>query len=299
MWREVFGQAMVRLEIEPTRDVPFHAEGTLCALPGAAYASVSASPVRVARTRSLIAADPVEMLYLITADAALEIKQGGREHILAPGDSIFVRGGEVSIISCQKQSRFTNIAIALDDLRSRYSGADDLAMRVVPRQSDLLGLLHGYIDMLRLRAVAASTTTAALSAGHIRDLFSAIAASKSERGTVGEQSGVKAARLSAIKADIAARLCDPHLDAIGVAERGGISPRYVRRLFQEAGTNFSAYVLGQRLDRAHRLLLHPGDTGRTVTAIAYACGFGDLSYFSRTFRRRFGMAPSDLRGGGA
>src|SRR3546814_1824934 len=70
-------------------------------------------------------------------------------------------------------------------------------MRVVPRQSDLLGLLHGYIDMLRLRAVAASTTTAALSAGHIRDLFSAIAASRSERGTVGEQSGVKAARLSA------------------------------------------------------------------------------------------------------
>ena len=31
MWREVFGQAMVRLDIEPTRDVPFHAEGTLCA----------------------------------------------------------------------------------------------------------------------------------------------------------------------------------------------------------------------------------------------------------------------------
>src|SRR3546814_15695454 len=84
--------------------------------------------------------------------------------------------------------------------------------------------------MLRLRAVAASTTTAALSAGHIRDLFSAIAASKSERGTVGEQSGVKAARLSAIKADIAARLCDPHLDAIGVAKRVGIRPPSVRPL---------------------------------------------------------------------
>src|SRR3546814_1241941 len=62
MWREVFGQAMVRLDIEPTKDMPFHAEGTLCALPGAAYASVSASPVRVSRTRRLISADPVEML---------------------------------------------------------------------------------------------------------------------------------------------------------------------------------------------------------------------------------------------
>src|SRR3546814_9305592 len=81
------------------------------------------------------------MLYLITADAALEIKQGGREHILAPGDSIFVRGGEVSIISCQKQSRFTNIAIALDDLRSRYSGADDLA-RSEEHKSELQSLMR-------------------------------------------------------------------------------------------------------------------------------------------------------------
>src|SRR3546814_6893446 len=78
------------------------------------------------------------MLYLITADAPLDVNHGGREHILAAGDSIFVRGGEVSTISCQSRSRFTNIAIALDDLRSFYSGADDLAMRVVPRQSDLL-----------------------------------------------------------------------------------------------------------------------------------------------------------------
>src|SRR3546814_12248852 len=81
---------------------------------------------------------------------------GGREHILAAGDSIFVRGSEVSAISCQSRTRFTNIAIALDDLRAFYSGADDLAMRVVPRQSDLLGLLHAYVAMLRPRAAAAA-----------------------------------------------------------------------------------------------------------------------------------------------
>src|SRR3546814_14324101 len=111
MWREVFGQAMVRLEIEPTRDVPFHAEGTLCALPGAAYASVSASQVRVARTRSLIAADPVELLYLITAYAALELKQGGREHILAPGDSISVRRGQVRLLKNGKSSRSKRVRL--------------------------------------------------------------------------------------------------------------------------------------------------------------------------------------------
>jgi AraC-like DNA-binding protein len=300
MWREVFGQAMVRLDIEPIDDRPFHAEGALCALPGAAYASVTTSPVSFTRTRRLIATDPdpAEKLYLISADAPVEVTQGGKEHVLATGDAIFVRGGEVNRIRCARRSRLTNIAIALDDLRDAHPAADDLAMRVVPRHSDLLGLLHGYVDVARLNAGVAGSAAGPLVSGHVRDLFVAIAASGPEREAVAPPAGMKAARLRAIKMDIAAHLCDSHLDAGGVATRGGISPRYVRRLFQQEGTSFSAYVLGERLERAHRLLLHPGSRDRTITAIAYACGFNDLSYFSRSFRRRFGATPSDLRGAG-
>ncbi|MCM8730891.1 AraC family transcriptional regulator [Hephaestia sp. GCM10023244] len=295
MWREVFGQAMARLDIEAVGDAPFHAEGTLCALPGAAYASVLASPVRVARTRGLIAADSAEMIYLITADAPVEVVQNGQERVLATGDAIFLRGGEVSSILSDGPNRFTNIAVALNDLRALYAGADDLAMRVVPRQSDLLGLLHGYVDMLRMRGDAALKGAEPLAAGHIRDLIGAIAAQDDGAGI--EEAGVKAARRRAIKADIAARLCDSRLNITAVAAKAGISPRYVRRLFQDEGSSFSAYILGQRLERAHRLILHPGPAPRTIAAIAYACGFGDLSYFNRTFRQRFAMTPSDLRGG--
>lgn len=294
MWREVFGQAIAKLDIEATGDALFHAEGTLCALPGAAYASVHASPVRIARTRGLIAADPADMLYLITADAPLAISQGGHDHMLAAGDAIFLRGSEVSRINSSLRSRFTNIAVAFDDLRPVHAGADDLAMRVVSRHNDLLGLLHAYVHILHPLS-ATSEAAATLAAGHIRDLISAIAAAQDESPPSTERSGVRAARLRAIKADIAVRLRDPELNITGVAERAGISPRYVRRLFQEEESRFSVHLLERRLDRAHHMLLHPGQTPRTIAAIAYACGFGDLSYFNRTFRRRFGMTPSDLR----
>lgn len=297
MWRELFGQAMVRLDIEPMGSTPFNAEGILCVLPGASYASVTASPVQVARTPRLIAADPVEMLYLITADAPLEVRQGGREHSLAPGDSIFVRGGDASSIAGRTRSRFTNIAVPIDELRSLNVEADDLAMRVVPRHSELLGLLHAYVDILRRRADVAESAAGPLVAGHVRDLIGALAATGVAGAAHRERSGVKAARLRGIKAQIARRLYDPQLDIEGVARRCGISPRYIRRLFQEEGSSFSAHVLDQRLDRAYRLLLHPGQRPTTIAATAYACGFGDLSYFNRTFRRRFGMTPSDLRGG--
>jgi AraC-like DNA-binding protein len=32
-----------------------------------------------------------------------------------------------------------------------------------------------------------------------------------------------------------------------------------------------------------------------VSSVAFEVGFGDLSYFNRTFRRRFGATPSDVR----
>jgi AraC-like DNA-binding protein len=38
---------------------------------------------------------------------------------------------------------------------------------------------------------------------------------------------------------------------------------------------------------------------RSISAIAFDAGFGDLSCFNREFRRRFGQTPSDVRAAGA
>jgi AraC-like DNA-binding protein len=46
---------------------------------------------------------------------------------------------------------------------------------------------------------------------------------------------------------------------------------------------------------AHRLLSDPVRGGVKISTVALDSGFGDLSYFNRTFRRRYGMAPSELR----
>src|SRR3546814_18241804 len=99
--------------------------------------------------------------------------------------------------------------------------------------------------MLRLRGGAASGAAAPFVAGHIRDLIGAVTAVAAD-DVILEQPGVKAGRLRAIKADIAAQVCDPRLDIAGVAARAGISPRYVRRLFQDEGSSFSDHVLGER-----------------------------------------------------
>jgi AraC-like DNA-binding protein len=48
-----------------------------------------------------------------------------------------------------------------------------------------------------------------------------------------------------------------------------------------------------RLRKAAELLVHRD--GR-ISDVAFACGFNDLSYFNRCFRRRFGLTPTAARG---
>lgn len=296
MWREVFGQTMVRLDIEPEKGQPFHAEGMLCALPGAALASVTTTPVCVSRTRRLIAADSIDMLFLITANAPLHIAQGGKERRLDAGDALFLRGGECSVIHSNQKTRFTNIAIPVDSLTPLLPGGEDLSMTVVSRRNETLRLLLGYVDLLQTWRQAASSDVGQLAAGHVRDLMAAMAAAMPEVAAAGERGGVRAARLGAIRADIEVQLCDPGLSIQRIAAGNRISPRYIRKLFQDEGTTFSDFVLGRRLEHAYRLLRQT-PPATTIGTIAYACGFCDLSYFNRTFRRRFGMTPSDVRNG--
>jgi AraC-like DNA-binding protein len=80
-----------------------------------------------------------------------------------------------------------------------------------------------------------------------------------------------------------------------IAARHRVSVRYVQKLFEAEALTFSRFVLAQRLARVHRMLSDPRFAGRTISSIAFACGFGDLSYFNRVFRRQYGVTPSDLR----
>jgi AraC-like DNA-binding protein len=55
-------------------------------------------------------------------------------------------------------------------------------------------------------------------------------------------------------------------------------------------------VRDARLERARAALADPAQRHRRVLAIALESGFDDFSAFSRAFRRRFGMTPSEVRG---
>ena len=59
------------------------------------------------------------------------------------------------------------------------------------------------------------------------------------------------------------------------------------------GCLFIQYLNDYRLTMAGEFLQN---TEESVTQIALKCGFENLSYFNRLFRRKFGVTPGQYRG---
>jgi len=90
------------------------------------------------------------------------------------------------------------------------------------------------------------------------------------------------------------RLFDPEFTSSGMAEALGVSARYLQQVFAEVGTTPSRFLLGRRLNAAAARLRQAGRPCR-ITDVALECGFSDLSYFSRSFRCRFGVSAVRYR----
>lgn len=70
------------------------------------------------------------------------------------------------------------------------------------------------------------------------------------------------------------------------------SSEFSRAFKREQGTTFQRFLLAYRIAKARDFLAEPC---MTVSRAAFSAGFVDVSYFSRSFRRLTGSAPSAYR----
>jgi AraC family transcriptional regulator, glycine betaine-responsive activator len=83
------------------------------------------------------------------------------------------------------------------------------------------------------------------------------------------------------------------IDIGQISDRVGLSARQVERLFREqVGTSPKAFYLNLRLSRARTLLRQ---TLNPILDVAVECGFGSTSHFCHSYKRVFGIAPTDER----
>jgi AraC-like DNA-binding protein len=295
-WRQVLSETFVPMTVGAVPQDRFAGSIRADWIGRLLVARVASTAQQVRRTRREIGRADAAYLQLATmARGVGRVVQDGREAVLGPGDlAVFETtrpfwwsfGGdwEVGVFTLPRGS------LALSEAESRHLTARRLDGRagltgVVAR---FLGDLAGHGDQLsgsqseRVLADVADLVVALLGEG-VNDR--AVAAGSRQR-----------ALLVRVKDYIDQRLADPALGPVEIAAAVSISPRYLHQLFAAEQRSVGHYVRGLRLARCRRDLLDPRLADRSIAAIAFGWGFGDLSGFNRAFRAAFGVTPRELRG---
>jgi AraC-like DNA-binding protein len=236
-------------------------------------------------------------------DFSFHINVSGGSQVEGPLGEMTLRDGDAMLLSYSVSRTISRpepvdhrvIRLPRAALSPLVRDIDDSVLLKIPRSTGMLNLLKGYVDAVFGDPALADPQMRRLVATHLCDLVAVTLGATRDAAAVAEGRGVRAARLRAIKADIEAHLVHGKLSPGAVAKRQQVSDSYVRKLFGGEGTSFSEYVLTRRLVRAHRMLTDRRWAAVGIASIAYDAGFGDLSYFNRTFKRCYGATPSEMR----
>lgn len=233
----------------------------------------------------------------------LMLNLGGRARFELPdlqcdvGESDLVHGplGGEFTLSFASDFRALFILVPSAVLESRALASVARRTGVVRGQSGVGRILTRLLDSVAsgiesLDAEALRPVELAL----IEFLSTCLAEDDSSSGLRGE-TGAQISLLNRVCQYIEAHLGDASLSRTTVARQEGISPRYVQKLFENAGENFSHYLRRRRLERCRADLVNPLFAPLSITEISYRWGFSDSAHFSRSFREEYGVSPRDWR----
>ena len=289
--QEVYS-AVANIDVSPlSEDVPLSGESAMLGLPGVLITKTAIGPCRAGRTARQTADGDDDVVICLALQGDMTWSwQDDRQ--IRPGQS-YLGANDIPGFRI-----FPEPTTLLDIVIPRKLAASAISDAESPRQfhaTPEMRLLASYAQALIHEAGELPEESAQLVANHIRDLAALAVGARRDAAEIASGRGVRAARLKEIQRDIAANLLNPALSASWIAGRHRISERYLRELFADEQTRFTDFVLDKRLSYAFSLLSRPEWSQSNVSAIAYEAGFSDLSWFNRTFRRRFGITPREAR----
>jgi AraC-like DNA-binding protein len=283
------------IDIEPRGDDVFRGVIDMQRAGPLAVSKRFSSPADFVRTPKLLGDGNDSVIAVFCRSGSIHQSQLGTALSLEPGEAILMDCGYSGGFHVTTESCFYSVKIPRESITRLRPDLNRLAGLRLDRDETARRLLFGYLDGSLSAALVDGAPATRLYGEHILDLIGLALGAEGDEQQLTEERGLQAARRSAILREIDKCAADPILSAASVAKRLGVTPRYVRLLLEETGRSFSEHLLERRLERVVAMLRNPAKKYCKVADIARDCGFGDLSYFNRAFRRRYGGTPSDAR----
>ena len=282
-------------ELDPASDVPFSAAMNSIHVGTTMLGRCDGTFTTVRREYRQVLATNDDRYCLVrnTGTRESRVMHRGREFVLRPGALALLKLDEPFLaVDGTSHKRFTNVHFPTATLRAMVPGVDTMVARELA-PGGALSLVMDYSDLLLKHPDVVDEAGMAIAA-HLLDLATIGLSARSDHAIAAQRGGLRAVRLKAVLMILERRFAEPDFSAQKLAFEAGLSERYVNELLFEAGASFSARLTELRLRKAADMLSQSGD--RRISDIALDCGFNDLSYFNRCFRRRFGLTPSAARG---
>jgi AraC-like DNA-binding protein len=294
-WREGICRGFCRLDVGPAEDDYIDCHNEIARVHSIVIATPQGRSARFARTRDLLD-DGCDDLVLISATrGTVHVTQGSKAIDLTAGQMCLTEMNVVGAADLNRSGGFATARFPRRLLLQVAPSAETQLARPLGHDRALCAMIDRYFRLCNDVAGDLDVAGQTAAAQHLADLVGLLVGASGEQKDLIEQCGSSSERLDLMKADVLRNLDKRSLTIESIARANALSGRQAQRLFASSGTTFSEFVLEQRLLVARRLLLQEASRHRKVSDIAFTAGFNDLSYFHRSFRRRFGITPSDMR----
>ena len=297
LWHDLHNTSIASLEYAISDNTPFYARMEAMEVGPVAVGTMACSIQRAERGARNIAEDNVGgyNLFVNAGTKLIGGMQAGREFVLDPGEAVLMSNFEPLQLFGGDENAWMTIILPDSTLNDVLANADDQTSRRVGAGNEALLLLREYTRFLRGGAPIVSPGLLDHASKTIIDLVGLTLGATQPDDDLAGARGVRAARLAAISEKIREQFSNPGFSAQRVAQDLGLSVRYVHELLHETGANFGERVMELRLQKTRLMLSDRRYDHLRISEIALQCGFNDISYFNRSFRRRFGCTPVSAR----
>jgi len=293
-WRRTIFERIVQVELTNLGDKPFR--GTI---EGANIGSLSVSRISQGALRTEATPDTIRrhdkhdsLTVAIVLDGVVTSIQNDREAVQGAGE-IVVLDRRPTIMATNAYSRSLVMEISRAKLEGLLGPARIYsALTIGSNQASTSLVTTFFNELIRIHDTLSPETADRMSSIGSDLLVAAIAERLAQEvpkpmyGTV---------LLQRAKTYVENNLGDPSLDPVQLAAAVGISVRRLQQLFKEKGLHISDWIWRRRLEVSALRLADPGFAHMQLGALAYGCGFGSQSHFSRRFKAHFGMTPGEYR----
>jgi hypothetical protein len=206
-WREIFGRTVCNLDIEPLAADRFRSDATIYARPGLGVLAGSSSAVHLSHSKNLIVDD--DLSFMTGSMPKWTAFQHDRNPVLGPGDGVLMNNAEVGSMLLPDTAAFITFKVPVKAIAPLVPDIGALIARRVPHDSQPLRLLVRYLGALQEEGALQSAELQRLAVTHVYDLFALALGATREAAEIANGRGLRAARLRAIKTDLAASLGRP------------------------------------------------------------------------------------------